>query len=301
MPSCRKLKTFKVVEATPDIFLIFQMSKVASRSWLNLLKATVPDSTLAHFHTISEARIAEAERLATMQGDSQTIKHLTLPDLGRPRGSILQFIEHGKWVGPRTRIIAGVRDPVARAISAVGYLCNYLGYTKLAVTPRDGGTAENMAEVFYRATRMAQGTDTKDDTFITLVAVTLSYSYLWFREELAPGFGVDITDVPFDHQARCLTVNGPHQLFVYRVEDLMDKNAEQRMLESASEFIGKRVTSFPKHDASKESRYQALYSDFKNSIRLSDDDLAWFYDNEVVEKFYTPEEIETFKSRWARH
>jgi hypothetical protein len=290
-----------MIETDPHIYLVFQMAKVASRSWLNLLKATAPDSTMAHFHTISENRMALIERIVTLRGDTQTIKHMTLGGLGRPPEQIQPFIVNGNWVGPETRIIAGVRDPVARAVSAVGDFCNRLGYTGFGVNARDGGTPENLVDIFYRSLRVAQGIDTKDDTLITLLSHTFADYRLWFKEELAPAFDADISNIPFDRETRCLRLSGTHRIFVYRVEDLLEKNAEQRLLDSASDFLGKRVTTFPQYDVSRETRYQALYSDFVKKIKLSDSDIAWFYDNEIVAKFYTPEEVESFMSKWVCH
>jgi len=292
-----------MTEADPDIFLVFQMGKVASRSWLKLLQATIPDSEIIHFHIISEYRAARVKRLIKMKGKSQTVKHMTKNiHFGRPPEEIQPFIVNGNWVGPKTRIIAGVRDPVARAISAVGFQCNRLGYTRFGVTPRDGGTAENLIEIFYRALRVAQSNnDVEDDSLVSHLARVMTNFNSWFKEELTPAFGVDISNTSFNRETRCLLLNGKHSLFVYRVEDLFDKEAEQRLLNSASDFIGQHVTSIPQDDVSGEKRYQSLYSDFVKKIRLSDSDLAWFYRNDVVSTFYTPEEVEGFMSRWGHH
>jgi len=290
-----------MTKTKPDIFLVFQMAKVASRSWMKLLEATLPNSTIVHFHVISDKRVNRVKRLIEKTDRHQTIKHLTNASIGHPPKQIQPFIVNGQWIGPETKIITGVRDPVARAISAVGFQCNRLGYTRFGVTPRDGGTAENLIDIFYRALKAAQSNNTQNDTLVSHLARVITNYNLWFKEELTPAFGVDISNTPFNRETRCLQLNGKHSLFAYRVEDLLNNDTEKILLKSTSDFIGERVTNFPQSDTSKENRYQALYTDFVKKIKLSDKDMDWFYNNDVVSKFYSPHEVEVFKSRWRRH
>ena len=278
------------------------MAKVASRSWIQLLNDKFPYQEATHFHVISPKRVSAVEQLLALQGDAQTIKHLTLPRLGRPPERIEPFIDNGQWDGPQTCIISGVRDPVARAVSVVGFLSNRLGYTRYPVTVRDGGTVENLLKLFHHVISVAQGKGSKgdqNDSLVSLLSHALLDYDLWFKEELAPAFDIDITDTLFDRDKRCLCIEGRHRLFVYRLEDILDANSQQRFLQSAEDFLGVSISDFPQEDVSRERRYRSLYSDFVSKVKLTESELAWFYESETVEKFYTPSEVEVFKNRWS--
>ncbi len=283
-----------------DIILIFQMAKVASRSWSALMHDTRPDALISHFHAISAKRLNKIARLVAAEPPVQTIKHLTLPRLGRPQDNIAAHIKDGQWHGPPATIISGVRDPVARALSAVGFLCNRLGYTPFPVTPRDGGTPENILKVFHRALEAARTGDDGGDTLITLLAGIIGDFDIWFEEELHAPFGLDIRSVPFDDRAQALLVHGRNQTLVYRMEDLKAPETRDRLLRTAGALFGTPMPSFPDAKVAHEQRYQALYAQVTRSLRLGPSDLDWFYDNATMAHFYTPQEIDGFRRRWAR-
>ena len=281
------------------IFLVFQMAKVASRSWSSLLHREFPDALVSHFHAISPTRISKIESLVAAEPPIQTIKHLTLPRLGRPPPHIMDYVAQGRWIGPPVTVVTGIRDPVARAISAVGFLCNRLGYERFPVTPRDGGTADNILTVFHRALSVARGQDSGGDTLITLLAGIIRDYDLWFAEELAPAFDFDITNEAFDHETRALLLNGSHKALIYRMEDLKHPSTCTQLLQTASGFLGKALQQFPAAGQSHETRYQVLYKQATEQLRLSQEALDWFYDNPTVTKFYSHEEISEFRTRWA--
>lgn len=281
-----------------DIYLVFQMAKVASRSWSGLLNRHCPDALVSHFHAISNKRIRKIEGWMEASADTQTIKHLTLPRLGRPKPDIAPYIADGKWVGPSAVLISGVRDPVARAISATGFLGNRLGYTRAAVTPRDGGTVDNVLELFHRAVAVAREGDPGDDTLVSLLGGIIGDFDLWFEEEVNSAFGLDIKTASFDREACALTLERGHKLFVYRMEDLKDPACRARVVQTAGRLTGKSFGPFPSFDVSGERRYQALYRPVVEKLKLDQDTLDWFYNNETMTKFYSAAEIEGFRKRW---
>jgi hypothetical protein len=281
-----------------DTYLVFQMAKVASRSWVKLLSNASPNASVTHFHSISKHSITKVEQITASNATNQTIKHLTLPRLGRPPEHIQQYIKRNVWQGPPVKIIAGVREPIARAVSAIGFLSNRLGYSPYGVTVRDGGNAQNLTKLFFQALNIAKSGESTDDTLITLLAHVINDYDRWFKEELAAGFGLDIYQASFSNTSKTLRLKGAHELLVYRVEDLKNPNACKLLLEDASQFLGTKVTSFPEDDVSQESRYRALYKNFAKSLKLSSEDIQWFYDNETVKHFYSPEEITSFKKQW---
>jgi hypothetical protein len=54
-----------------------------------------------------------------------------------------------------------------------------------------------------------------------------------------------------------------------------------------------------KNDGSKKW-YSDLYASFKERHYLNEEELRFYYDNDVVRHFYTDEQIEQFKSKWSK-
>lgn len=280
-------------------FLVFQMAKVASRSWIKLLSETFPAARIAHFHSISRTSITRAEEVVAASGPLQTIKHLTLPRLGRPPESIQGDIRDHRWVGPPVTIISGIREPVARAASLVGFLSNRLGYRPWPVTVRDGGSPQSLRALFFRALRVAQGEDAEGDSMLRLLAHAVADYRRWFREELEPAFGLDISEATYEPEQCALCLRRSNEILVYRVEDLLDPERSERLLDTASRVLGVRLSAVPQDDATHEQRYRQLYKAFVQELSLSRSDLDWFYDHETVARFYTPDEVEGFRARWS--
>ncbi|KAB7615948.1 hypothetical protein F9L33_04075 [Amylibacter sp. SFDW26] len=287
------------IDKQSRIFLIFQMAKVASRSWYQLLSHNFPDAMISHFHVISTKRTTKYHELAAAKPPSQTIKHLVDRGLSCPDARATEFIEEGCWVGPPATIITGVRDPVARAISAVTFLGDRYGYERLPIAQRDNATPENVLEVFHRALAVARGQDACDDTFVTLLAEMIGSYDLWLEEELSPAFGFNFESVAFDRNAGAILLDNIHKALVYRMEDLKVPLAHERLMRTASMFIGKSLSHFPSPNQGNETRYQAFYKQVVSQLCLSDDELDWFYNNDTVKKFYTEEEVGVFRKRWS--
>lgn len=280
---------------------MFQMAKVASRSWMRLLDDMLPNSMVTHFHVISEPARTRIEAIMSQTGDAQTFKYLSMPRLGRPPDDILPQIRQGKWIGPALTIVSGVRDPVARAISLVAFSCNRFGYTRAPVTVRDGGSAESLNLLFFKALRLAQSENCvmEGDTLLTQLAHGIHDYGIWFDQELDAGFGLDVFRTEFNHQARCLQIEGTNRVFVYRVEDLPTSAASAAMTLSASNFLGSQFDAVPPENTEGEARFRNLYKEFVRTVKLSKSDLDWFYDEKTVRHFYTDAEIDSFKIRWS--
>jgi hypothetical protein len=287
-------------EISPAPILVFQMAKVASRSWQRLLAAAMPDRRIEHFHSISDRSMALNDELLKVTGADQTVRYLFMYPLTGLQKEIAAQVHHGVWTGPPSMIVTGMRDPVARAVSAIGFLTNRLGYARVPVTVRDGGTPQNLRELFFRVLRVAQGADHQNDTLVRLLAFVIGDYRRWFQEELAPGFGLDVLAQPFDHSRHHLRMEaGGHRLFLYRVEDLQSARAAPVLMGQASDFFGCALGAVPDDVVAGEARYRAFYGAFKPLIRLGREDLDWFYDHPVVTAFYTPAEIERFRGTWA--
>lgn len=233
-------------------------------------------------------------------GTEQTIKYLSLPRLGRPPPPIEQYVRDGLWVGPDVDIVAGMRDPVARAVSVVAFLSNRLGYLRHPVTVRDGGTPEALRQLFFHVLRAAQEERHGGDTLVELLAHAVFDYRRWFDDELGTGFSLNVQSARFDRDAAALMLRGTHRLLVYRVEDLTDPEASRRLAVAASDMMGANLPPVPAENVTGETRFRKFYEAYRQGLRLSPDDLDWFYDHRVIRQFYTPAEIETFRARWSR-
>jgi len=282
------------------MILIFQMAKVASRSWMRLLNNTFPNRPVIHFHTMSDESLNRIDKAVSEIGDAQTIKYLSLPRLGRPPEPIEHHVKNGRWIGPAVDIVAGVRDPVARAVSAVAFLSNRLGYTRYGVTVRDGGTPETLHKLFFKVLHAARNQTRQNDTFVDVLAHAVYDYRRWFQEELYSGFSIDVLNSSFDRDACGLIQYNGHRLLVYRVEDLMEDIRHSKVIATASDFFGQPLQRVPPENTAGETRFRELYKAFAASVSLSQAELDWFYDCPSVTMFYSPEEIWQFRMRWSQ-
>lgn len=283
------------------MILVFQMAKVASRSWFTLLERAFPDRAVHHFHSMSSGSVDRAEDVASRPDASQTIRYLSLPRLGRPPEDLARHIRDGVWIGPPVDIVCGMRDPVARAISAVGFLSNRLGYTRRPVTIRDGGTPDALRDLFLHVLEAARTGARPRDTLVELLVHAVADYRRWFAEELGAGFGLDIAGKPFDRQASALTIDrAHHRLLVYRVEDLGHPDRAARLLQTASAHLGRTLPAIPASDEAGESRFQHFYRAYRDMITLDEATLDWFYDTDIVRQFYDPLEVAAFRRRWSQ-
>lgn len=286
-----------------NMILVFQMAKVASRSWVKALRDQCSDKQVFHFHSVSSKSLTLFDEIMRAKGDRQTIKYLkTIPArfIGTPSGEIAPLFDCGTWRGEKTNLIAGVRDPVARAVSAVGFGTNYLGYTRQNVTVRDTTDVANLTDLFFKVLRVAQDLeDADEDSLVRYLAYLLSDYRYWFQDELRGAFGIDVSGTEFDFDKSALVDVGQHRALIYRVEDLGHPERGKSLITTTNRLFGCNLDHIPPDNKKGEQRFYAFYKRFVDSVRLSGVDLDWFYDHPVVEKFYTEDEVAMFRKRWA--
>jgi len=282
--------------------LILQMAKVASVSWYEAIHAALPQREVQHLHFVSLASRAFIAAICDAQPPEQTIAHRNMfRRLGLPRGDLARRLQGDRWCGDPVRIVSGIRDPMARAVSVLQHGADFLGYTELALTPREHGTAENLVGVFRRGWHEALAGTYPGDTFRRFLAFSFGHYRSWFSDELARVFDLDVGAASFDRDCWAMrTSAGPHAALIYRVEDLRVPDRRIRLLEAASEFVGAKLSDLPTANAAEGRRSRDLYKAFGERAALPASTIDKIYDAPVLRQFYDAAEIEAFKAKWTQ-
>ena len=282
--------------------LVFQMAKVASVSWYEAIRQALPQRPVHHFHYASPAVLAFIASVRDVEGERQTIAHRNMfRRLGLPGPELLAMLGEKGWKGPPVRIVAGIREPMARSLSVLQHGADFLGHTRLALTLREGGTAENLLRIFNHGWRQALGQDAAEDSFSRFLGFGFAHYRTWFAEELQATFGLDAMAGTFDRSSGVMRLeNGEHAAIVYRVEDLPDAVRRKSVLAAASDLLGARIEDLPTLNAAEGRRSRDLYKSFQAIARLPAESIAQIYAAPILHKFYSAEEITAFKARWTK-
>lgn len=117
----------------------------------------------------------------------------------------------------------------------------------------------------------------------------------WFDEEFKEATKIDIFDYPFDKEKGYIIIKkGKIDVLLMTLEKLNDNEQTIRDFIGDQSFVLRH-----KNDGSKKW-YSDLYESFKKRHYLNEEELKFYYDNDVVRHFYTDEQIEQFKSKWSK-
>lgn len=173
-------------------------------------------------------------------------------------------------------IVCGVRDPVARAVSA-------------------------MFEVGVRFGLFDEG-ETEADKIDNLTGL-LSQQFLrgeasldWFEVELGSVTDIDVYAEPFPCEAGYRVYEqGRFRVLLFRYEDLnrVGPNA-------ISQFFDIDVQEIPRSNSAVDKTYSNLYRAFKDQAALPVDLLDAAYNSRLATNFYTEAERAEFRNRWIR-
>lgn len=116
----------------------------------------------------------------------------------------------------------------------------------------------------------------------------------WFERELRPLLGCSVYEFPFDRAAGIGRAEAPHaRLLMTRAESL------DQASEGLSELFGQPILLQAKNVASTKEyggMYQAVLHQFRPPLEYLDK----VYATRQVEHFYSPDDIEAFRSHWTR-
>ena len=250
--------------------LIYQMGKVGSTSIQTSLSALKLPSIHAHF--LSWRSLKEVENYYL------TIPHAIIPE-HIDRSKRLRALMDETWGRIRWKVITLVRDPVARTISDV--------FQNLAFTePQMNGLAEKDAAKRISACTLEQfhNFDEKRD-----------YVCTWFDKEIKDVFNYDIYALEFSK------IKG-YQIFKARNADILVVKLEKLSechRHAFQDFLGIPNLQLKTANVGTQKPYRRLYKNVLDRISIPQHYLECVYSTRFVKHFYTREEIQFFKRRWA--
>lgn len=275
----------------PSRIIVATMMKVGSRSLVRTIKEqSAHDVTL--IHNLAGNKI---DPFPTRRSEKKTEKWPVLRRMQATKDVFSGEVDHGVWRGPPVYLVSGVRDPVARAVSLIGFISNRIGYTEYGVTVRDGGTPEALMTLLQTCLKTLRGGEPSTDSVINWFCRAISDYDQWFDRVTGRGFGIDAYDHAFDPSRCALTAGSNSRLLVFRVEDM----GKRQLRDSLGDFLRTDIPSIKNDDKSGERRFSELYKGFKAIAKFDEETLDWFYDNRTVRHFYSAAEIQSFRKTWS--
>jgi hypothetical protein len=167
------------------------------------------------------------------------------------------------------RVVSLVRDPIAQSVSAFFQPAARHGYIDSTTTVADlhRRFADRLERVPLR----------------------------WFETHLEPALGIDVYHHGFDPSVGYQIISTDTvRLLVLRCEDL---HSAPRGL---AELLDRdRPVPVPQLNVGAEKEYGDLYRRFLRSLRPTEAQLDRAYSSRLVRHFYTPTEIDRFRTRWT--
>jgi hypothetical protein len=284
------------------MILVHQMMKVASLSWHAAARpaADRTGSQLIHVHFLAPRNLARIAENLNETGELQTIANpFLLRQQARKGEAVRALLRDARGRGEVVRVIAGIRDPIARSLSAAQFVAEFFGNSALPPQVRRVGTdAAALALESWNALRDGGG---RTDTFFRRLAFIVGVYRHWFEEEFVGvhGLALDNGRFPAREGAEMIAGDGIEAL-LYRVEDMQpDSPNHAALLRRASEFLGVEVREFPRVNSAAARRTYERYRDARTRLRISPTMLDFAYDVPIVKRFYSGEEIAAFKAKWS--
>jgi len=286
------------------VILIYQMAKVASRSWVEAAKpsAAKENSLPLHCHYVVPRNRERVEAVFALPAAHQTIANMLMPrNLLRVGASVWEQLQMARQKHEKVRVISGMRDPVARSISLIVFMSDFYGHVSRPLSPSAVLSPEYVMNALQETWKSVLERREPDQTFEWLLWYSTDAFRTWFADEFGAALEVDVVRGRFRSQEAIQRMNTPSaDIFVYRVEDMFaEALGRSRLLAQASAFLETPLTSFPSVNTSTTRRSRELSAELRRQFWLPADTLDAIYGEPIVQHFYDREEILAFKQRWS--
>jgi hypothetical protein len=286
------------------VILIHQMAKVASRSWVEAARpaAAKEGSTPFHCHHVVPCNRERIEAIFRLTGPRQTIANMYFPRyLQRSSASAWNEMELARQRREQIRVVAGMRDPVARSISLMVFLCDFFGHVSRPLSPRVALSTEYVIGALQENWKwVLERSEPKESFEWVLWYLTDAYR-TWFSSELGAAFGVDVLKGTFQRPEAMQRISTSlADILIYRVEDMLPEAlGYPRLLAQASTLLETPLTSLPNVNTSSTRRSRELSAEMRRRFWLPADMIDAIYGEPVVQHFYDRDEILAFKKLWS--
>ena len=182
----------------------------------------------------------------------------------------------------RVDAITLVRDPVARAVSAVFQSPELARVSGVSLAGAQPGELDVKRTVAWIAESIGQ-------------QGAADYPERWLARELLPVLGVDVFAHAFDRARGYRIIEGPRgRVLLLRTEDL-----DRRLGAALQDFYG--LGHAPTVQRSNVRRgLRADYGEVLEQLRLPESLVDRIYAGRFARHFYAADEIETFRGHWCR-
>lgn len=262
-----------LINLKPHLFAILSLPKCGGSTVAATLKHSFPKSLVRHWHIYSPKAM---QRFADEAENSSNDKIRTamLQHLGgavETRGIIDQLDSKD------INFIAGVREPISLAVSL--FFEQGLNY--------GGSNMDSPVDEIQKAIETPGGIWWFD----------LFRLDRWFDEDLLTASGHDVLAEPFAKNIGYKTFRGGRgDLSVYRLENF---DSILGTLSDALE-VPEILLELKKANIASDKKYADRYREVLSEIRFSDPFIEGIYQTRYATHFYSPVEIDGFKSRWSK-
>jgi hypothetical protein len=238
--------------------LVYQMGKVGSTSVHRSLLAHGVRSI--HLHRLRPDELGRQKR--RLRGPVDLVRRFLT--MGYCRRLVRSH--------PRVRVIALVREPISRQVSA--FFQNFRWHIP--------------------DKRRVEDVDIDE-----LVAIFGSKPYFrhparWFESEMEPMLGIDVYDYAFPKERGYLVIRkGNLEVLILKLE-MADADKERAI----AEFLGLKDFHLSRTNVSREKSYAAQYEAFKRALRLPRSYVDGMCADRYTRHFYTDDEIAQMRERW---
>jgi glycosyltransferase involved in cell wall biosynthesis len=249
--------------------VVYQMGKVGSKSVEASLRAHGVNAPICHCHLLADLDRVEA---AVRKSRANPVQTLVQIDRGK---QLRKTLLGSSYI--QCRVISLVRDPVARNISAF-----FQNIDEFIPDYRDQIAAGNLT------------VENLIETFLTYYDHNIPVN--WFDKQFKPVFGIDVFADSFPKEQGYAIYHGQgSSLLLIKLEKLNECAAA-----AVKDFLGIDNFILNNTNVGDDKEYRGLYRDFIASVRLPPSYLDQMYESRAIRHFYSDDEIQRFRTRWAR-
>lgn len=265
----------KNITSNKQPVIVYQFGKVASSSIHKSLEKANYLSFQVHFL------------------DSQNIKdykqklikiNLPIPNHAIVGSQLSRYLKYLIITNKPLKIITLIREPIGRNISAFFEGDNFEMFNNYRFDPKKKYDIDCLINNFIKAS--------SEDLF----PLECSYFPLkWFDLEMKKALGIDIYQYPFPKEKGILRVKH-NNIDILILKSKIEDSLKEK---SIAEFLGVDSFKIIRSNVSDKKKYNRVYQEFTNKIKLPRDYLEKMCSSKYTKHFYSKDEIDKILAKWS--